>query len=216
VERGGRHPGGTENALGILGSGPTYVELVAAVDPPTPGSWAELVGERAGPLTYAIGSDDLDRDVERLRRIGAMVHDAEPGQRECLDGQIVRWRSAILGGDSISRNWPFLIEWPSTGPERLGIGRQTSAPSLVVTELLVAVPEPEELVQVLVALGWESVPANGRCVAHGVTRIAVEAAELKRSGPRGLKVAGAGADVDVVIDGLRVRLSRVAPRTREE
>jgi len=140
VERGGQHPGGTENAVAVLGSGPTYLELIAAVDTPTPGSWARLVGERTGPLTYAISTDDLDRDIERLRRSRVAVCNGEPCQRECLDGRIVRWHSAVLGGTSLNRSWPFLIEWPSKGPQRLGMRRRTSAPSLTVTELSVAVP----------------------------------------------------------------------------
>jgi hypothetical protein len=111
---GGRHPAlGTENRLVWLGD--TYVELVTIVDEAiAAGSWlgvpvAAALAGGGGFVTWAVASDDLDGDVASFRAQGADYGDPFDGERQRLDGDVVRWRLAIpsrLGPAEA----PFLIE----------------------------------------------------------------------------------------------------------
>ncbi len=99
VERGGVHPArGTENALIPLVNG-TYLELQASRDPSRPvrhrlwqrpdGTLRES-GEYGG---YALTSDDLAGDVDRLKVGGPLFEEPQADSRARQDGQMVKWRS---------------------------------------------------------------------------------------------------------------------------
>jgi len=111
---GGRHDAlGTFNRLIWLGD--TYLELIGVFDR----SMAELawVGAPAvraldgggGLATWAVASDDLDGDVERLNAGGAGLSDVIPGERRRPDGTVVRWRLSEPRELGPERP-PFLIE----------------------------------------------------------------------------------------------------------
>jgi catechol 2,3-dioxygenase-like lactoylglutathione lyase family enzyme len=127
VSPGGRHERlGTENRLIWLGD--AYVELIAVVDPALARtSWIGAPALRAldaggGLATYALATDDIRRELERLRDHGAMLDGPLPGDRRRPDGRVVRWSLGLppsLGPGEP----PFLIEhdpgsaeW--TAPER--------------------------------------------------------------------------------------------------
>lgn len=111
---GGRHDAlGTYNRIVWLGD--SYLELVGVFDPRlAKNSWLgtptlAALDEGGGLATYAVGSDDLAADVERLRSIGAPLDGPLPGERRRGDGRIVRWQRATpprLG----PMEPPFLIE----------------------------------------------------------------------------------------------------------
>jgi hypothetical protein len=97
---GGRHPVlGTANRLVWLGD--SYIELVTVADEAiAAGSWlgvpvAATLAHGGGFVTWAVASDDLDGDVSSFRALGAGYGDLVDGERRRLDGDIVRWRSAI-------------------------------------------------------------------------------------------------------------------------
>lgn len=119
---GGRHPAwGTFNRLAWLGD--TYIELIGLFDrslaPTGPVSRAVLEAldaGRPGLVAYAIASDALDDDLERVRTAGSDLGDTEVRSRTRPDGEIVRWRAAfppLLGPSGP----PFVIEHELVGAE---------------------------------------------------------------------------------------------------
>ncbi len=118
---GGRHERlGTENRLVWLGE--TYLELIAVADPAlASSSWIGKPTLRAlerggGLATFALVTDDIAHEVERLREHGAGLEGPLAGERRRPDGRVVRWLLAIpprLGPDEP----PFLIEHDPTSAE---------------------------------------------------------------------------------------------------
>lgn len=119
---GGRHPTwGTYNRLAWLGD--TYVELIGVFDPSLAGSGAvsgvvaaALAAGQAGLVTYAIASDDLAADRDRLVERGASLTEIETRSRTRPEGEVVRWQATFpgpLGPDQP----PFVIEHELTGAE---------------------------------------------------------------------------------------------------
>lgn len=130
---GGSHPGGTFNAL-VRGPRRAYVELISAQKDAT--SEAALrVLSCAGPLSWALGVDDLDpvrRALEGHRQTAGPIED---GSRTTPDGQRLSWRLCDVGLHALHEFQPFLIEWetdmepgPQTGP--------------TLTSLTLEVPDP--------------------------------------------------------------------------
>lgn len=111
---GGRHETlGTFNRLVWLGD--TYLELIGVWDEPLATvSWIGAPTVRAlaaggGLATYALATDDLAAEVERLREHGASLEGPRAGERRRPDGSVVRWSLAVppqLG----PADPPFLIE----------------------------------------------------------------------------------------------------------
>lgn len=111
---GGVHPAlGTRNRLAWLGS--SYIELLAIMTPDVAGhAWigAPVLGALArggGLATWAVGTDGLDAELERLRALRSDLGEPVAGQRRRPDGVLARWRFAAprrLGPDEP----PFLIE----------------------------------------------------------------------------------------------------------
>ncbi len=118
---GGRHQRlGTFNRLVWLGD--SYLELIGVADAGLAiGSWIGAPTVRAlegggGLATFAIASDALVADLERLREHGSLLEGPLPGERVRTDGRVVRWRLALpprLGPDAP----PFLIEHDGAAAE---------------------------------------------------------------------------------------------------
>jgi hypothetical protein len=121
---GGRHEAmGTYNRLAFLGD--TYLELIGVFDralatSPTTSAVSRVTtallddgGE--GLAAYALASDDVAGDVERLRAGGSPIGTPAAGSRTRPDGGVVRWVTAFPppGPDRA----PFLIEHEYAGPE---------------------------------------------------------------------------------------------------
>lgn len=150
--RGGRHPGGTGNCIGVLHDQEAYLELITVVDRSSMDGWAVLARDRVGPLSWAIGTDDLDRDVEELAAQGVTVGEVANGSRNCPDGTTITWRWSIVGEPGAA-SWPFLIEWPTSGPTRLGV--TASSADVRLSAVTVRVPDPGDLAAALTgALGF--------------------------------------------------------------
>jgi hypothetical protein len=125
VQPGGRHTGkGTRNALirfpaaylellavddrdEALAGGPSRVDLVRYLDE---------TGGGGGFSTFALRTggqpSELDALVARWRAAGIEVPGPNPAERRRPDGSVLRWRTAVPGGSSVRRTWPFVIEWP--------------------------------------------------------------------------------------------------------
>ncbi|MGH2349068.1 MAG: VOC family protein [bacterium] len=133
VRRGGVHPGaGTENALIAFADG-SYLELLAVSDPLQAAShplWHRPDGQRRRAGEYggfAVGTDDIDRDVERLLDQGIAMTSPREGSRLRMDETVVRWRVSFPRRADL----PFLIEDVTARelrvpPPRGGLGLRSS------------------------------------------------------------------------------------------
>lgn len=98
---GGVHASGTtHNALICFADG-SYIELLALTgNPPREAGGIDfstfVQGKPEGVVGWAVGSSDLDADVQRLRAQGAAVNEPTPGQRQRADGVMLQWRMVWL------------------------------------------------------------------------------------------------------------------------
>ncbi len=188
VTGGGRHEAmGTYNRLAFLGD--TYVELIGVFDAALVRSsssfavglaaLAQLEARGEGLATYALATDDVVRDVERLRAAGSPIGDLVPGSRVRPDGELVRWVCAFpeLGPERP----PFLIEHEAAGAEwgddarairaafrHPGGGRvRLTALELPVTDAAGTVREYGNVLGITFGEGW--------CAAIGSQSIALRA-----------------------------------------
>jgi catechol 2,3-dioxygenase-like lactoylglutathione lyase family enzyme len=110
VTPGGEHAGGaTHNALVSFADG-AYFELIAFLQPDREQDhkwWAKLArGE--GAVDYALLSDGLDAEAERLRDAGVEIDGPRDGGRLRPDGQRLAWRTIGLTAGDVPL--PFVIE----------------------------------------------------------------------------------------------------------
>ena len=145
--RGGRHPGrGTANALVSLGDG-HYLEILG---PATADSVPEdLAGLTSlTPFGWALGTDDLQALIGRVRGAGFTVSDTSPGSRRRPDGSLLTWHTAFVSGPDLALA-PFFIQWgegtahPST----------TSPSGCRLAGLELRDPTPRALQKLLEAVG---------------------------------------------------------------
>lgn len=107
VTPGGRHPGGSENALIPFADG-TYIELLSFWQP-VPGSRRyELLQLGGGHSDFMLASDDLEADLAAARERGAPYGQPSPGSRTRPDGVEVRWLDGLPESDD--RELPGLIQ----------------------------------------------------------------------------------------------------------
>jgi hypothetical protein len=112
VTPGGEHTSGaTHNALVAFGDG-AYFELIAFHEPERPQEhrWWSRLAQGEGFVDYALLSDNLARDAERLRAAGLAETDLYDGGRRRPDGQQIAWRSQRLGASNDRSALPFLIQ----------------------------------------------------------------------------------------------------------
>jgi glyoxalase-like protein len=109
---GGPHTtGGTHMAFLGFDDG-SYLELIA---PQTPGSaetspWGKLLAGNAGPCAWAVSSDDLQKEVDRLRAAGLSTDGPIKGSRKRPDGLAIEWLTAQVGRGTPGSTLPFMIE----------------------------------------------------------------------------------------------------------
>lgn len=110
VTPGGSHPTGTHNALIPFSDG-SYLELIAIENPDLAKGhpWFERMGGKQGFVTFAVGADPLDDELERLAPLGITAVDRKDGARLRPDGQQLQWKSAALETDPATV-LPFLIQ----------------------------------------------------------------------------------------------------------
>ncbi len=110
VTPGGSHPTGTHNALIAFADG-SYLELIAIEKPDLAKGhpWFERMGGKQGFVTFAVGADPLDYELERLTSLGITAVDRKDGARLRPDGQQLQWKSAALQTDP-AVPLPFLIQ----------------------------------------------------------------------------------------------------------
>jgi hypothetical protein len=109
---GGPHGNGiTQMALVGFDDG-TYLELIAPIKPGvTVGSdWAKFMSEDAVTCAWAVTSNVLLQEVDRLKKAGIPVTAPAAGSRKRPDGMSVEWQTAGVGSGTPGSVLPFVIE----------------------------------------------------------------------------------------------------------
>jgi hypothetical protein len=109
---GGPHGNGVTQMAAVGFDDGTYIELIAPVKPGvTAGSeWAKFMGEDAVTCAWAVGTNVLLQEVDRLKKAGIPVTAPERGSRKRPDGMSVEWTTAGVGSGTRGSVLPFVIE----------------------------------------------------------------------------------------------------------
>jgi hypothetical protein len=137
---GGKHPGGTHNALISLGNG-SYVELLAVQPGVTvPAEMADLVKlDRPTPVGWAVSGSNVASLQNALRESGLTATEPARGSRVTPAGLTLRWQA--FGLTTMIEEAPFFIVWdPETTHPSL-----TSPGGCSLDELIVTGPHTDEL-----------------------------------------------------------------------
>jgi hypothetical protein len=148
---GGTHPWGTANAV-VRGPGHAYVELITAGEQDSP--IADRVRRSPGPLSWALGVDDIERVRAGLLARGYTPGSPAPSSRSTPDGVRLSWLLCDVAETPMHAFVPFLIQWTTPMPPGPANGP-------VLTGITVEVPSPTELAAVLVACGLRQVGGHG-------------------------------------------------------
>ena len=158
---GGRHPGGTHNALLVSPERWSYVELLVAPEWDAAGEGSQVTAQvrQGGLVTWALSVADVVVQVRRLAEAGFDCQPVEAGSRKTTDGHGVRWRSAVIGPGFGQSELPFLIEWGAGESHRTGLAPDGRAAYL--TEIEVGARDPERLRILLKVLGLAAGSCDG-------------------------------------------------------
>lgn len=149
VEQGGRHPRYTHNALVSVGDG-SYIELIAFYehDGADAHRWYKYLKSNGGLIDYAVLTDNLDKELERVRAAGIPYKGPNDGARKRPDGKELVWKTATPEGDDTS-GVPFIIEDVTDRELRVPGGTGIAHPNGVeaLDTLVVAVRDLEKATQ---------------------------------------------------------------------
>jgi len=109
---GGPHGNGITQ-MAILGfDDASYIELIAPIKPGvTAGSdWAKFMADDAVTCAWAVGTNVLLQQVDRLKKAGIPVKTPEHGSRKRPDGMSIEWTTADVGSGTPGSTLPFIIE----------------------------------------------------------------------------------------------------------
>jgi hypothetical protein len=109
---GGPHGNGITQMAMIGFDDASYIELIAPIKPGvTAGSgWAKFMAEDAVTCAWAVGTNVLLQEVDRLKKTGIPVKPPERGSRKRPDGMSVEWMTADVGSGTPGSVLPFIIE----------------------------------------------------------------------------------------------------------
>ena len=109
---GGPHGNGVTQMAAIGFDDGTYIELIAPIKPgdTTGSAWAKFMGEEAVTCAWAVGTNVILQEVDRLKKTGITVTTPERGNRKRPDGMSVEWQTADVGPAPAGSVMPFIIE----------------------------------------------------------------------------------------------------------
>lgn len=175
---GGRHPGGTVNAL-IRGPRAGYVELISA-EPDAQSDWADRVRGTTGTLGFAVAVDDIEAARAALIEAGFTPREVTDGSRRTPDGTTLRWRMCQVGSQAFDPQLPFLIEWvtpmppgPEDGPvvEALGIDLPDRSRLAMMLRTIGFPEQPGDVPWLTFNDGEVTITLTASAEHHGVTAI---------------------------------------------
>lgn len=173
---GGRHPGGTANALiACTRDGARVRQYLELIGPDAEAGFTAADVARFGIAgltapriaSIAIATDDLEATIERARAAGIPYGDPEPLSRRTPDGQELAWR---LGLPADEAHPPFLIDWGATPHPALG-----DLPTLELTALRRLAADPTAEAARLAALGIPVGDGDGALAVVAAARDGFEA-----------------------------------------
>jgi hypothetical protein len=109
---GGPHGNGVTQMAMIGFDDTSYIELIAPTKPGvTEGSdWAKFMSGDAVTCAWAVGTNVLLQEVDRLKKLGIPVKGPDRGSRKRPDGMSVEWTTAMVGSGTPGSTLPFIIE----------------------------------------------------------------------------------------------------------
>jgi hypothetical protein len=109
---GGPHGNGITQMASIGFDDGTYIELIAPIKPGvTAGSdWSKFMSEDAVTCAWAVGTNVLLQEVDRLKKAGVAVKGPDSGSRKRPDGMSIEWKTADVGNGTPGSTLPFVIE----------------------------------------------------------------------------------------------------------
>jgi len=112
ADLGGPHGNGVTQMASIGFDDASYIELIAPIKPGvTAGSgWAKFMSEDAVACAWAVGTNVLLQEVDRLKKAGIPVKGPERGSRKRPDGMSIEWMTADVGTGTPGSTLPFIIE----------------------------------------------------------------------------------------------------------
>ncbi len=161
---GGKHPGGTHNALLSLG-GHTYLELIALQPGAAPPAGMEELRRLhvPTPVGWAVSTGPLAAFQRTLGQDGFALSAPAPGSRVTPAGDTLRWQTLGLTKDL--QQAPFFIDWsPDTAHP------STTAPGgCSLRHLHISTPDAGELQRLRDALHLPVEIKAGKAPAYSVT-----------------------------------------------
>jgi len=109
---GGPHGNGITQMAIIGFDDASYIELIAPIKPgESAGSgWSKFMSEDAVTCAWAVGTNVLLQEVDRLKKAGIPVKTPEHGSRKRPDGMSIEWMTADVGTGTPGSTLPFIIE----------------------------------------------------------------------------------------------------------
>jgi hypothetical protein len=112
ADLGGPHGNGITQMASIGFDDGTYIELIAPIKPGvTAGSdWSKFMSEDAVTCAWAVGTNVLLQEVDRLKKAGVAIRGPDSGSRKRPDGMSIEWKTAHVGNGTPGSTLPFVIE----------------------------------------------------------------------------------------------------------
>lgn len=155
---GGPHGNGLTHMAAVGFDDGTYIELIAPVKPgaTTGVEWAKFMNEDAVPCAWAVGTNVLLQEVDRLKKAGVPVMGPEKGSRKRPDGMSVEWNTAHVGSGTPGSVLPFIIEDQTPRAWRVQISASVQgAPVSGVENVVIAVSNLDASIAMFrKAYGW--------------------------------------------------------------
>ncbi len=109
---GGPHGNGITQMASVGFDDGTYLELIAPIKPGvTEGSsWAKYMSDDAVTCAWAVGTNVLLQEADRLKKAGIPVTTPQRGSRKRPDGMSIEWMTADAGSGTPGSTMPFIIE----------------------------------------------------------------------------------------------------------
>lgn len=145
TEYGGLHSNGVTH-MAVLGfDDGSYIELISTVEAGAASPvWDRFIREDAGPVAWAVRTDDIEDEVARLRSAGVPVEGPAPWHRDRPDGGRAEWELAFPGEGPPGSTLPFLIEDRTPREARIRPSPSVAGSELEgVSAVVIAVPRLE-------------------------------------------------------------------------
>jgi Glyoxalase-like domain len=155
---GGPHGNGVTHMAAVGFDDGTYIELIAPVKAgvTTGSDWAKFMGEDAVTCAWAVGTNVLLQEADRLKKAGIAVTAPTQGSRKRPDGMSVEWNLVDVGSGTPGSVLPFIIEDQTPRPWRVKTSASLQgAPVTGVENVVIGVSNLDASIALLrKAYGW--------------------------------------------------------------